>query len=230
MGRAPPISPACLVNRFTPRRPGSPVARWRFPRRDSAMLEARRLEGFALLRSGLRPAEVSRRLSVSRTAVGRWRRRALIEGETALRSRPRTGRPTLVDRRTQGGLARILSRDPRRCGLPRERWTLSTVADAAHRSWGHRYSRGGIWRMLRAQGFRWRPDGTPPPTAAFPVPPSGNAPPGIWAPGRRVLRLMDPRRTRRLRLRARRPLSDRRRRLLLGEGRAERRGRSSLRV
>ena len=41
-------------------------------KRDRAELEARRLEGARLLQRGAKPAEVARRLQVSRTSVWRW--------------------------------------------------------------------------------------------------------------------------------------------------------------
>ena len=41
-------------------------------RLDRSELEARRIEAGKLLQRGVRPAEVARRLSVSRTSVGRW--------------------------------------------------------------------------------------------------------------------------------------------------------------
>ena len=41
-------------------------------RLDQSELEARRIEAGKLLQRGVRPAEVARRLKVSRTSVGRW--------------------------------------------------------------------------------------------------------------------------------------------------------------
>ena len=47
--------------------------------RDRAELEARRLDGARLLQRGVKPAEVARRLKVSRTSVWRWER--ALDGE-----------------------------------------------------------------------------------------------------------------------------------------------------
>ena len=53
--------------------PGSPlpsrIGRWALPHRDTATLEERRLNGLALLHSGLSQAEVARRLGVTPVAV-----------------------------------------------------------------------------------------------------------------------------------------------------------------
>src|ERR1700751_4378191 len=72
-------------------------------KRDRAELEARRLEGARLLQRGAKPAEVARRLQVSRTSggrggqalVGKWRGEQALDA-TARRARrkpPRGGPP-----------------------------------------------------------------------------------------------------------------------------------------
>lgn len=50
-----------------------------------------------LAADGLRDAEISRRLGVSRQTVGTWRRRWTSAGIDGLGHRPRTGRPATVD-------------------------------------------------------------------------------------------------------------------------------------
>ncbi|GHJ42410.1 ROK family protein [Streptomyces sp. TS71-3] len=50
-----------------------------------------------LAAQGLRDAEISRRLGVSRQTVGTWRHRWQSAGLAGLRQRPRTGRPVTVD-------------------------------------------------------------------------------------------------------------------------------------
>lgn len=50
-----------------------------------------------LVAGGLRDAEISRRLGVSRQTVGTWRHRWQIAGLDGLEQRPRTGRPVTVD-------------------------------------------------------------------------------------------------------------------------------------
>ncbi|MBO0734433.1 MAG: helix-turn-helix domain-containing protein [Methylocapsa sp.] len=53
--------------------------------RDRAELEARRLQGARLLRQGVKPAEVARRLKVSRTSVWCWEQALDANGQRALR-------------------------------------------------------------------------------------------------------------------------------------------------
>src|SRR3954454_17834226 len=71
-------------------------------RLDRSELETRRIEGGKLLQRGVRPAEVARRLNVSRTSVGRWqlkhRRRSDRSGRALLFS---PGRPVVAGRDKQ---------------------------------------------------------------------------------------------------------------------------------
>ncbi|HKV89829.1 MAG TPA: winged helix-turn-helix domain-containing protein, partial [Thermoplasmata archaeon] len=104
----------------------------------------------------------------------------------------RPGRPSRVDRAAQARLPGILALGAARSGFPSERWTLARIAKAAEDSWGVRYSRGTIHRILVTQGFRWtRPERRP--GRPSKVRPQGKAEPGsaqAWSPGPRVLRLM----------------------------------------
>lgn len=136
------------------------MARWGYPRRDTAMLEARRFEGAALLLRGMTQREVAHRLGVSFTAVWSWRRRLHSHGVEGLRARRRPGRPPKVDRMIQADLARILATDPIARGHTAGAWTLDRLASELTVHWGVTYSRGAIWRILRQQGFRWKGAGS----------------------------------------------------------------------
>ena len=59
-------------------------------------LEARRIAGGRLLQRGVWPAEVARRLKVSRTSVMRWERALASGGRRNLLAAPRTGRPAML--------------------------------------------------------------------------------------------------------------------------------------
>jgi len=64
-------------------------------RLNRSALEARRMEGGKLLMRGVPPAEVARRLDVSRTSVMRWERAIASGGRRSLRA----ARGELVGRR-----------------------------------------------------------------------------------------------------------------------------------
>ncbi|MFJ5614383.1 ROK family protein [Streptomyces sp. NPDC093221] len=82
------------------RPPGPPDARTRDLLRQWAAGDgplATRARVVLLAAEGLRDAEISRRLGVSRQTVGSWRHRWQSAGLRGLEQRPRTGRPATVD-------------------------------------------------------------------------------------------------------------------------------------
>jgi len=78
-------------------------------RRDLAALEERRIRAARLLRAGVWPAEVARRVGVHRQSVSRWARKLKRGGERALGA-GRVGRPARLHgedlRRVEGQLKR----------------------------------------------------------------------------------------------------------------------------
>lgn len=122
-------------------------------RRDFTAMERRRLEAAQLLQKGVWPAEVARRLGVSRQSVHRWQQRLGQEGRRALRKAARAGRPpklTAADRRT---LARALKAGPETQGHPTGLWTLKRVAQLIESQFGVRYSQPRVWQLLRQLGW-----------------------------------------------------------------------------
>ena len=67
-------------------------------RLDRSELEARRIEAGKLLQRGVRPAEVARRLRVSRTSVSRWQQTLTSGGQHSLRGGTKHGSATAVGR------------------------------------------------------------------------------------------------------------------------------------
>lgn len=132
------------------------MGRWALRRRDTATLEERRLNGLALLRSGLSQAEVARRLGVTPVAVCRWRSAADRGGAQALRAVPRPGRPPLVAREHQAALPEILGKGALAYGFSTDLWTIPRIVKVAETQWGVSYSQTAIWRMLKRQGLSWQ--------------------------------------------------------------------------
>jgi transposase len=133
------------------------MARWAAKHRDSALLEARRREGWALLQQGLSGVEVARQLGVSRAAVSVWARRVGRGGERALAAKRRPGRPPRIAPGCQSELRTLIATPFGPSGSEREGWTLTRIALAVERTWGTRYSKSTIWRRLRAEGIVWQP-------------------------------------------------------------------------
>src|SRR5690348_9308475 len=102
-------------------------------RLDQSELEARRIEAGKLLQRGVRPAEVARRLKVSRTSVGRWQQMLTSGGRRSLRGAPRTGRPPLLDANDQKRLIASLKAGAL-AGLPVARHLQIELASAGQDS------------------------------------------------------------------------------------------------
>lgn len=92
--------------------------------RDTASFEARRLDAFDLLSSGITQAGVARQLGVTPMAVHKWKRVAEEGGSRALHAVPRPGRPNLVPRETLALLPGLLALGALSCGFSTEPWTI----------------------------------------------------------------------------------------------------------
>ena len=129
-------------------------------KRDRAELEARRLQGARLLRQGVKPAEVARRLKVSRTSVWRWEQALDANGQRALRKAPRTGRPPQLSDTEKKQLVTALKAGALAQGYSTDLWTLARVAKLIEELTGIRYSESGVWRLLKSLNFSCqRPSG-----------------------------------------------------------------------
>jgi transposase len=128
--------------------------------RDRAELEARRLQGARLLQRGVKPAEVARRLSVSRTSVWRWQQALRSKRRDALHQAPRTGRPPRLTDAQKKRLIAALEAGALAQGYAADLWTLSRVGKLIENISGKRYSESGAWRLLKALNFSCqRPSG-----------------------------------------------------------------------
>jgi len=129
-------------------------------KRDRAELETRRLEGARLLQRGVKPAEVARRLKVSRTSVWRWEQTLDANGRRGLRKAARTGRPPQLTDAEKKRLAVALEAGALVQGYATDLWTLSRVGKLIEKISGQRYSESGVWRLLKGLNFSCqRPSG-----------------------------------------------------------------------
>jgi transposase len=122
-------------------------------KRDFSGLERRRLRAARLLRKGVHPAEVARRVGVHRQSVGRWKQQLDRAGLAGLKKSGRAGRPPKLSAEQLLQLEEELLRGPRACGYTTELWTTQRVADLIQRRFGVRYHRDHVGRVL-AQ-MRW---------------------------------------------------------------------------
>src|SRR5262245_18312122 len=91
---------------------------------DRKALEERRLQAARLFAKGLRPAEVARRLGVSRQSTSVWYRAWEAEGNLGLKRAERAGRPPLLTEKELRQVERALLKGPRAHGWNTELWTL----------------------------------------------------------------------------------------------------------
>ena len=113
------------------------MGRWAQRHRDTESLEERRLNGLALLRSGLSQAEVARRLVVTPAAVSLWKIATDQNGMAALRAVPRSGRPTLVPRDRLAALPDLLAKGALAYGFSTDLWTIPRIIQVTEAEWAY---------------------------------------------------------------------------------------------
>jgi putative transposase len=129
---------------------------WQPTRWSAAQLEERRLVAGRLLRAGrLWQAEIARQLGVSRAAVTHWKQRLAREGLRGLRRRTPPGRASRLTETQWRHLLRVLRRGAVAAGFETERWTLRRIAAVVEGTFGVRYHRSAVGRVLHARG--WSP-------------------------------------------------------------------------
>ena len=122
-------------------------------KRDFSALERRRLKAARLLKRGLRPAGVARRLGVHRQSVGRWQQQLERQGVAGLKKAGRAGRPAKLSAEQLLRLEEELVRGPRAWGYTTELWTTQRVADLIQRRFRVRYHRDHVGRVLAQLGW-----------------------------------------------------------------------------
>jgi transposase len=118
-------------------------------------LERRRFRGLALLREGLSPVEVARRVGVDRRSVRRWNALVRDQGRRALAARPAGGRPRRLSVKDRRRLVKDLLRGARVAGFETELWTCPRVAQWIARRFQVHYHPDHVCRLLHSLG--WSP-------------------------------------------------------------------------
>jgi transposase len=123
-------------------------------KRDFEQLKRRRRKGARLLEAGEQPAQIARRLGVSRQTVSRWQKQLRAAGRQQLvQGAGRAGRKPKLD---AGQLARVegeLTGGAQAHGFKTQLWTLARVAQVIRQTTGVKLHRGHVWRVLRALGW-----------------------------------------------------------------------------
>lgn len=123
-------------------------------------LERRRRRGARLLAARVKPAEVARRMEVSRQSVSRWKKTIEGGGVEALQRPARFGRPPLLSDAQRTQLVRELKAGALAGGFPTELWTLPRIGELIERRFAVRLAQSSVWRLLRDLGWSvQRPSG-----------------------------------------------------------------------
>ena len=113
----------------------------------------RRMEAAKLLLHGVKPAEVARKLGVSRQSVSRWEKALKKSGKQGLESSGQVGRPCKISQGEVKQIEAALERGPRACGIDGDLWTLARMAKVIKSITGQSYGISGVWNVLRRLGW-----------------------------------------------------------------------------
>jgi transposase len=98
---------------------------------------------------GESPSAVMKSYGLCRTTIYPWLRAHKKRGETALQSRPSTGRPPTLSGRQRRQVRRwICGKDPRQYGFDFGLWTRRIVADLVEERFDHKLSVTAVGRLL----------------------------------------------------------------------------------
>jgi transposase len=116
-------------------------------------LEKRRKRGMRLLAEGLWPAEVARRVGVTRQSVLRWTKLKERGGVKALKRPERFGRPPKLNEEQRAELIRTLKGGALAAGFASELWTLPRIASWIKERFAVELSQPSVWRTLQQLGW-----------------------------------------------------------------------------
>ena len=125
------------------------------PTGSPEQLEARRSQAITLLKSGLKPVEVARKLNVDRRSVRRWKAEYRSKGEEGIKARPIRGRPGRLDARQKSRLEKWLIAGAQSVGFATDLWTCPRIAQLIRDRFGISYHVDHVCRLLHSLG--WSP-------------------------------------------------------------------------
>ena len=118
-------------------------------------LERRRLRALGLLKQGLWPSEVAKRVGVDRRSVRRWKAAARRRGEAGVKAKPTPGRPAKLTAAHKRRLEVLLLKGAQAAGFETDLWTCLRVAEVVQRRFGVSYHVDHVGRLLHELG--WSP-------------------------------------------------------------------------
>jgi transposase len=118
------------------------------PKGSAEVLEDRRRRALTLLKGKLSLNAVARKLGCAASSVMRWRNAFRGGGAEALKVRATPGRPPRLSLAQQRRLIRVLLKGAMANGYRTELWTTARIAEVIKRTFGVRYHRDHVGRLM----------------------------------------------------------------------------------
>ena len=115
--------------------------------------EWRRQRAWELSQHGWWQKDIAAALGVSCAAVCQWLKRAREQGVEGLRTQPRPGGPAKLTVEQRAQIPALLARGAETYGFRGDVWTAKRVATVIWRTFGVRYHRDHVSRVLRQAGW-----------------------------------------------------------------------------
>jgi transposase len=120
---------------------------------SAKVLESRRRRTLALVQQGLSLNAAARRIGCAASSVMRWVNAFRRQGAAGLEVRRAPGRPRRLSARQEARLLSELLRGPAAHGYRTDLWTTQRIADVIERTFGVRYHRDHVGRLLARCGW-----------------------------------------------------------------------------
>jgi transposase len=113
----------------------------------------RRQRAWELHQAGWWGKDIAAALGVSRAAVSQWLKRGCEGGVEALQTRPRPGPTPRLSAEQRAQIPGLLARGAEAYGFRGDVWTADRIAGVLWRTFGVRYHRDHVSRLLRQLGW-----------------------------------------------------------------------------
>src|SRR6266516_452548 len=115
--------------------------------------EERRKRAWELKQQGWKQKDIAWALAVSEGAVSQWLKRGREGGVEALKAHPPKGVTPRLSQEQKAQIPHLLAKGAEAYGFRGDVWTANRVAEVIDRTFGVRYHRDHVGRMLREAGW-----------------------------------------------------------------------------
>jgi transposase len=115
--------------------------------------EERRMQAWKLKEQGWQQKDIAVALGVSQGAVSQWLKRGREGGLEALKAHPPKGMKARLTAEQKAQIPTLLAKGAEAYGFRGDVWTAKRVAEVIHRTFGVRYHRDHVGKLLREAGW-----------------------------------------------------------------------------